>query len=81
MSAVRPSWVTSPSRRTVTVSQMVKISSRRWLMNSTAAPRSLSVRTTLNRRSTSWPERAAVGSSMISTRASNESAFAISTIC
>ena len=41
MSAVRPSCVTSPSRRTVTVSQIVKISSRRWEMKSTAAPRSL----------------------------------------
>ena len=41
MSSVSPSWVTSPSRRTVTVSQIVKISSRRWEMKSTAAPRSL----------------------------------------
>ena len=39
-------------------------------MNSTAAPRSRSVRTTPNSRSTSCPESAAVGSSMISTRAS-----------
>ena len=50
-------------------------------MNSTAAPRSRSVRTTANSRSTSGPESAAVGSSMISTRASKLSALAISTIC
>ena len=65
-----PSCVTSPSRRTVTVSQIAKISSRRCEMNSTAAPRSRSARTTPNSRSTSWPDSAAVGSSMISTRAS-----------
>ena len=81
MSRVSPSCVTSPSRRTVTVSQIVKISSSRWEMKRIAAPRSLSVRTTLNRRSTSCPDSAAVGSSMISTRASKDSALAISTIC
>src|SRR4051794_7765419 len=80
-SFVAPSWVTSPSRRTVAVSQISKISSRRCEMNSTAAPRAFRVRTTPNRRSTSCPERAAVGSSMISTRASNDSALAISTSC
>ena len=81
MSAIRASCTTAPSRITVTVSQIVKTSSRRCEMNSTAAPCSRSVRTTLNSRSTSGPESAAVGSSMISTRASKLSAFAISTIC
>ncbi len=50
-------------------------------MNSTAPPRSSKVRTTRNSRATSLPVRAAVGSSMISTRASKESALAISTSC
>ena len=50
-------------------------------MKSTAAPPSCSARTTANSRSTSGPDSAAVGSSMISTRASKLSALAISTIC
>src|SRR3954454_10566071 len=79
--ATAPSCVTSPSRSTVIDVPMAKISSSRCEMNSTAAPRSRSVRTTPNSRSTSWPESAAVGSSMISTRASKDSALAISTIC
>ena len=66
MSAVRASCTTAPSRMTVTVSQIVKTSSSRCEMNSTAAPASRSVRTTENSRSTSGPESAAVGSSMIS---------------
>src|SRR4051794_28430501 len=78
---VGPSWVTSPSRSTVTVEQIAKTSSRRCEMNSTPAPRSRSVSTTANSRATSWPDSAAVGSSMISTRASKDSALAISTIC
>ena len=76
-----PLNVTAPSRMTVTWSQIAKISSRRWEMNMTAAPCSLSVRVTRKRRSTSVPESAAVGSSMISTRALNDSALAISTSC
>ena len=66
---------------TVTVSQIANTSSRRWEMKRIAAPCSRSVRTTVNSRSTSGPESAAVGSSMISTRASKLSALAISTIC
>ena len=81
MSAVSASWTTAPSRMTVTVSLMAETSSRRCEMNSTPAPCSRSVRTTENSRSTSGPESAAVGSSMIRTRASKLSAFAISTIC
>src|SRR4051795_6030186 len=81
VSAVRASCTTAPSRMTVTVSLIVATSSRRWEMNSTDAACSWSARTTVNSRSTSGPERAAVGSSMISTRASRLSALAISTIC
>ena len=55
MSAIRASCTTAPSRITVTVSQIEKTSSRRCEMNSTAAPCSRSVRTTLNSRSTSAP--------------------------
>lgn len=61
--------------------QIWKISSSRCEMNSTAEPCSRRVRTTPKRRATSLPVRAAVGSSMIRTRASKESALAISTIC
>ncbi len=81
ISAIGASCTTAPSRITVTVWQIAVISSSRCEMNSTAAPCSCSVRTTANSRSTSGPESAAVGSSMISTRASKLSALAISTIC
>ena len=81
MSAIGASCTTAPSRITVTVSQTAKISSRRCEMNSTAAPCPCRVRTTANSRSTSGPESAAVGSSMIRTWASKLSALAISTIC
>ena len=81
ISAIGASCTTAPSRITVTVSQIAKTSSSRCEMNSTAAPCSCSVRTTANSRSTSGPDSAAVGSSMISTRASKLSALAISTIC
>ena len=81
MSAIRASCTTAPSRITVTVSQSAKTSSSRWEMKSTPAPCSRSVRTTENSRSTSGPESAAVGSSMMRTRASKLSALAISTIC
>ena len=81
MSAAAVSWTTSPSRITVIVEQISKISSSRCETNSTAEPRSCRVRTTPNRRSTSGRDSAAVGSSMISTRASKLSALAISTIC
>ncbi len=70
-----------PSRITVTLWQVVKTSASRWEMKSTAAPSERSVSITSKRRSTSALERAAVGSSMTITRALNESAFAISTIC
>ena len=71
----------APSRMIVTRSQSAVISSNRWEMNSTAAPASRSDRATPKRRSTSTPESAAVGSSMTTTRASSDSALAISTIC
>ncbi len=76
-------WVEtySPSRMTVTVSQRENTSSNRWEMNTTARPSSRSPRATANSRSTSTPLSAAVGSSMISRRASNEMALAISMIC
>src|SRR4051794_8524774 len=84
-SSVRPAVFSSdtmpPSRMTVTVSQIAKTSSRRCEMKRMPAPRSCSVRTTPNRRATSGPLRAAVGSSMISTRASKLRALAISTTC
>ena len=70
-----------PSRMTVIRSQRSKTSSNRCEMNRTAAPLSRSERATVNSRSTSTPDRAAVGSSMTSTRASKDSALAISTIC
>ena len=73
--------IQAPSRRVVTRRQIWKISSSRWEMNRTAAPCSRRVRTTPKSRATSLPVRAAVGSSMIRTRASKESALAISTIC
>ena len=50
-------------------------------MNTTAAPSARSVSTTSNRRLASTGESAAVGSSMISTRALRVSALAISTSC
>ena len=71
----------APSRITVTVSHSEKTSSKRWEMNTSARPSSRSRRATVKSRSTSTPLSAAVGSSMISTRASREMAFAISMIC
>ena len=71
-----------PSRRTVTVSAIAPTSSSRWLMKMIATPRSRSCRTM--REQASRPraaESAAVGSSMISRRASDESALAISSSC
>ena len=70
-----------PSRNTEIRSAMANTSSRRWLMNRTATPSSRSWRTCRNRRSTSWADSAAVGSSMISTRTSSEMALAISMAC
>src|SRR4051812_2279298 len=84
-SSVMPSMgslaIQAPSRRVVTRWQIRKISSRRCEMNRTAAPCSRSALTTPKRRATSLPGRAAGGSSMIRTRASKDSALAISTIC
>ncbi len=71
----------APSRRVVTRRQSSKISSSRWEMNSTAQPCPLSASTTVNSRATSLPDSAAVGSSMMRTRASRDSALAISTSC
>ena len=62
-------------------SAMANNSSSRWVMNTTATPDSRSRRTWRNRRSTSWADSEAVGSSMISTRTSSEMALAISTAC
>ena len=70
-----------PSRIMVIRSQRAKTSSRRWLTNTTAQPFSLRLRATAKRRSTSFEERAAVGSSMTITFALVDIAFAISTIC
>ena len=70
-----------PSRNTVMRSAMRNTSSSRWLMNSTATPRRRSSPTWSNSRSTSCADSDAVGSSMISTRASSEIALAISTAC
>src|SRR3954454_22349920 len=53
----------------------------RWPTNIIATPRARRPSTTANSRSTSRRDRAAVGSSMIRTRASAESARAISTSC
>ena len=73
--------ISLPSRSTVTRWQMRKTSSSRWEMKTTAAPSARSVSTTVNRRSASTGDSAAVGSSMIRTRASRVSALAISTSC
>ena len=70
-----------PSRITVTRWQIAKTSSSRCEMNRTAVPAVRSVRTTSNSRSTSAADSAAVGSSITITRASSDSALAISTIC
>ena len=76
-------WVEtySPSRITVTVSQRAKTSSKRCEMKTSARPSSRRLRATWNRRSTSTPLRAAVGSSMMRRLASSEMALAISMIC
>ena len=66
---------------TVTRWQIAKTSSSRCEMNSTAAPPERSVQTTSNSRATSVADSAAVGSSITITRASSDSALAISTIC
>ena len=72
-SAARRVEMCRPSRNTVIRSAMRNTSSRRWLMNNTATPRSRSRWTWSNKRSTSWADSDAVGSSMISTRASGRS--------
>ena len=70
-----------PSRMIVTRWQQTNTSSSRCEMNNTAAPWLRSVAITSKSRSTSTVVRAAVGSSMTSTCALNDSALAISTIC
>ncbi len=80
-SATSASATVAPSRMTVNRSQSANTSSRRWLTKTTAAPRSRSRRATSIRRPASTADSAAVGSSITITRASIESAFAISTIC
>ena len=80
-SATRSVATCLPSRMIVTRSHRAVTSSNRCEMNMIAAPSSRSDRTTAKSRSPSTAESAAVGSSMISTRASDESALAISTSC
>ncbi|CAM5470810.1 hypothetical protein SGRIM128S_03458 [Streptomyces griseomycini] len=70
-----------PSRMTVTRSPRAAISSRWCVMNTMPTPSSRSLRTMANSFSTSSEVSTAVGSSMISTRASRLRALAISTIC
>ena len=70
-----------PSRNTVARSHRAKTSSRRWLTNRIATPRSRRRRTIVNSRSTSWADSDAVGSSRIRTRASTDRALAISISC
>ncbi len=70
-----------PSRMTVTRSPRAAISSRWCVMKTIPTPSSRRVRTIAKSFSTSSEVRTAVGSSMISTRASRLSALAISTIC
>ena len=81
VSAVATVSTYDPSRITVMVSQRPKTSSKRWEMKIRARPSSRRLRATANSRSTSTPLSAAVGSSMISSRASSEMALAISRIC
>ena len=70
-----------PSRRTVTWSARSKISFMRWETKTTATPLSRSARTTSKSAATWSSGSELVGSSRITTRASIESARAISTIC
>ena len=78
MSTVSTCW---PSRMTVTRSAISRSSSRRWEMWTTPLPCSRSERMMRNSSSISVSVSAAVGSSMMSTDASSDSALAISTIC
>ena len=72
----------APSRITVTRSQSAKTSSRRWEMNTTAAPPSRRRAGHVEQpRRPRLADSAAVGSSITITRASSDSALAISTIC
>ncbi len=80
-SATRSVETRAPSRMTVMSSHSEKISSKRWEMNSTAAPRWVRPLITAKRRAASTPESAAVGSSITKTFARRERAFAISTSC
>ncbi len=70
-----------PSRSTVTSSAIANSSGRRWETNIVATPLVERSRTAAKRRSTSSRLRKLVGSSRIRTRASIETARAISTIC
>ncbi len=71
----------APSRMTVTVSQSANTSSNRCEMKMRPRPSSRRLRAIANRRSTSTPDSAAVGSSMMSSVASRETALAISMTC
>ena len=70
-----------PSRNTVIRSEIAKTSSRRWRDEQHRDAGLLEPLDLRNRRCTSWADRAAVGSSMISTRTSCDIALAISTAC
>ncbi len=81
VSAVSPSPTLRPSRRQTQRSLTPKISSNLWLMNRIARPSARSAATSRNSSSISWRDSAAVGSSMMTTRASWLSARATSTMC
>ena len=78
VAAVTTCW---PSRRTVARSHSSNTSSSRWQTNRMATPRSRVWRTIAKSRSTSCADSDAVGSSRIRTRASSDSALAISMSC
>ncbi len=80
-SRMAPPAATRPLRITVRVSAISSISRILWLTNSTEMPAALSAVTRSNSRSTSWWVSAVVGSSMISSFASDASARAMATSC
>ncbi|CSA24624.1 Uncharacterised protein [Vibrio cholerae] len=81
VSHTRHSPINLPSRSTVMSSQISKISFKRCEIYTMPQPCSRSSLMTLNRDSVSVSVSASVGSSMMITFDSNDSALAISTIC
>ena len=73
--------IQAPSRMMVMRSACWKTSSRRWEMKRMATPSAFSRLMMANNWATSCADSDAVGSSMMSTRVSSESALAISTVC